>query len=234
MIDTIQTKAQQLTRGYFQSGTGEKEILIIGSCRTVPILNYLVNGNDGSLTIRRIDPCDWAFDGYDLTTIETDQRVLDVIESCDIFIHEYLINYGMFNTANYGKSIYQYGMKAPVNISIPNFNDHLILENDYVAYGAAIPDDYIEKGEAEIEKFCSHCDISSFPEFTQVFRDTWRSIRYFWRPNHVSAAFTKAIFKLMNEKFLHLPIGDVTDEDLFKEPHTSVTQRDREGYKLLW
>lgn len=236
MIDTLECKSQQLAKGYFQSGAGPTEILILGSCRTVPYLNYLVNANDGGLTIRRIDPCDWTFSGYDLTTLETDGRILEVLKSTKIFIHEHLINYGMFNTQPFSteKNIYEFGMFPDLDITVPNFNDHMILEEDYRAYGAETPDDYIERGNAEILKFCGVCTMSSFPEFAQTFYDTWTSIRYFWRPNHVSSAFTKAIFQLMNAKFLHLPIGDVTDEDLFQDPHTNVTQRDREGYGITW
>ncbi len=234
MIGTGECKEQQLRNGYFQSGTGPTEVLIVGSCRTVPYLNYLVNGNDGSLTIRRIDPCDWTFNGYDLNSLETDERILNVLKSTNIFIHEHLVNYGMFNTAGVGKNIFQFGLDPETRISVPNFNDHMILEEDYRAYGAVTPDGYIEKGNAEILKFCGVCTMSSFPEFAQMFFDTWKSIRYFWRPNHISAAFTKAIFKLMNAKFLHLDIGDVTDEDLFQDPHTNVTQRDRDGYGITW
>src|SRR6201984_1973429 len=109
MIDTIVTKDQQLRNGYYQSGTGPTEILIVGSCRTVPYLSYLAKWNKTSganqLTVRRIDPCDWA--GYDLTSFETDERILSILRSTAIFIHEYLVNYGMFNTAGTEKNIYQ-------------------------------------------------------------------------------------------------------------------------------
>lgn len=238
MINTIDAKLAQLRDGYYQSGTGPKEILILGSCRTLAYLSYLSDWNKGTneLTIRRIDPCDWAVSGVKIESLENDERILSVLRSCDIFIHEYLVNWGMFNTALMtGKNIYDFGMKPEVNIAIPNFNDHLILENDWIDYGAArTPDDYIARGNEQIEKFCAHTELSSIPEFAQTFRDTWRNIRYFWRPNHISAAFSKAIFKLMNDNFLHLPIGDVTNEDLFATPHTQVTQRDVDGYGLEW
>lgn len=238
MINTIDTKAAQLRDGYYQSGTGPKQILILGSCRTLAYLSYLADYNKGTneLTIRRIDPCDWAVSGVDINSLENDERILSVLKSCDIFIHEYLVNWGMFNTTIQAeKNIYQFGLDDADDIAVPNFNDHLILENDWIDYGAAsTPDDYIQRGNKQIEKFCAHAELSSVPEFAQTFFDTWKTIRYFWRPNHVSAAFTKAIFKLINDKFLHLPITEVTNEDLFASPRTQVTQRDRDGYQLQW
>lgn len=239
MLDTVQTKSEQLRFGYFQRGTGPKEILVLGSCRTIPYVTYLSQWNSGAgnnqLTIRRIDPCDWAVEHIDLAKFETDGRILSILRSPHVFIHEYLENYGMFNTnPSCEKNIYQFGIIPSVDIMIPNWNDHLILEEDYTAYGSVAPDDYVQRGEAEIEKFYRICENSSFPEFGSTFRDAWRNIRYFWRPNHVSAAFTKTIFKLMDDKFLHLGINDITDHDLFEQPRTNVTERDRAGYKLSW
>ena len=235
MINTIETQSEQLRNGYFQRGNGPTEILILGSCRTVPYIRYLQQCGGDQLTIRRIDPCDWTLSGIDLTQFETDERILKVLRSTKIFAHEYLINYGMFNTELASqKNIYQFGIAPEQDITIPNFNDHLILEKDYEAYGATTPDDYIERGEFEIRKFCDVCEQSSFPEFGELFEKTWRDVRYFYRPNHVSALFTKTIFTLMNEKFLKLPMADLDPEDLFKDPHTDVTQRDRDGYGLKW
>lgn len=233
MIDTIVCKEQQLRDGFYHIGSGPTEVLVLGSCRTVPYVEYLCRSPE--LTVRRIDPCDWTLAGIDLVQFETDERILKVLESTDIFIHEWLENYGMFNTDIMAeKSIYRFTEATWEDITIPNFNDHMILEGDYAAYGAPTPDDYIERGWKEIDKFCGVCELSSFPEFAQTFRDTWTKVRYFWRPNHVSAHFTKAIFKLMNEKFLKLPIENVTDEDLFCSPCTQVSQRDREGYGIEW
>ena len=131
------------------------------------------------------------------------------------------------------------GMEPEADILIPNWHDHMILENDYRAYGSEPPEDYVAKGEAEIEKFLYVCLLSSFPEFGDLFRDTWRQVRYFWRPNHTSSAFTIQIFNLMNHKFLHLEatndfMGAIGQEDLFRDPHTAVTDRDRQGYGITW
>jgi hypothetical protein len=182
-----------------------------------------------------------AFDPELLAGLETDERVLSVLRSADIFIHEHLASYGMLNTSREAeKNVYQFGMAAPIDISIPNWHDHLILENDYVAYGTTTPEDYVERGEAEVRKFCSLCELTSFPEMGPYFRDNWRSRRFFYRPNHTSAEFTLWIFRQMNDKFLHLPLDDAfwngaAQEDLFREPCTEVpTENDRKNYGITW
>lgn len=246
MITTIETKAEQLQKGYFERGSGPIEILILGSCRTIAYLSYLVRWNESignnRFTIRRIDPCDWYEVGM-ASVFANDQtmaRILSVVQNTRIFIHEYLCHYSVFNTdKNAEDNIYKFGMSAPVDISIPNWNDVMVLENDWTDYSAQTPENYIEIGEAGIVKFCEICTKTSFTEFGILFHDTWRQIRYFWRPNHTSAEFTKAIFSLMVSKFLELPMPQdywdaISQEDLFRDPHTTVTQRDVDGYKLQW
>lgn len=243
MISTIESKQQQLINGFFQRGTGQQQILIFGSCRTLPYLSYLIRWNESNgdrFTIRRIDPCDWTVENVDIEACERDERIQKVIASTDIFIHEHLESYAMFNTSKETpKNIYQLGMNPSVDVAIPNWHDHFILENDYTACGIPTPDDYIENGEYEIEKFCRVCQLSSFPEMASYFRENWRKIRFFWRPNHISSMFSMYIFRRMNSRFLNLKLTDefieaAKQEDLFKEPHTQVTDRDIRGYGLEW
>lgn len=243
MISTTESKQQQLINGYFQTGSGSEEILILGSCRTLAYLSYLKRWNDTNgdrFTIRRIDPCDWNIENIDIDVCSRDERIQRVIATTNIFIHEHLESYAMFNTSKESpQNIYQLGMNPDLDISIPNFHDRFALENDWIDCGLQTPVDYIEQGEIAMAGFCDVCAKSSFPEMGDYFREMWRSIRFFWRPNHVSAPFTMYIFRRMNSRFLHLKLTDeflelAKQEDLFREPHTQVTQRDREGYKLLW
>lgn len=249
MITTIDIKSK--LRDVFEVGSGSTNILILGSCRTVAYLNYLdrynrLNGNP--YTVYAIEPNNYHWNEHEqevnlneeLTKLETNERILSIIQKTDIFIHEHYAHFQMFNTSRESeKNIYQFGMAPKLDISIPNFHDHFVLEGDYGACGIQTPTDYIEKGEAEVEKFCSVCLLSSFPEMADYFRDKWRDIRFFWRPNHVSAVFTMYIFRRMNSKFLNLRLNEdfinaASQEDLFKDPHTEVTDRDREGYGLTW
>lgn len=251
MIDTILTRRAQIQNGYFQSGSGPTEILIVGSCRTIAFLNYLIRWNDGEgknqFTIRRIDPCDWHFNEQGemidirpaLATAETDPRILSVLKSSTIFLHEHFANYDIFNTDRSAeRHIYQLGVNAATDISIPNWHDTFVLYNDFMDFNAMTPD-WTEKGEAAIQKVCDLCQLTSFPEMGDYIRDNWRKIRFFWRPNHTSKHFTLKIFELMNEKFLHLPLSDefwngARQEDLFQFPNTAVTDHDREAYGLTW
>lgn len=250
MITTISIKEK--LREVFEVGTGEKNVLILGSCRTVAYLNYLNRWNRSwspePFRIFVIEPNNYHWDEHgsdvdlnaELEKLEDNERILSIIRGTEIFIHEHYAHFKMFNTDKTSeKNIYQFGMNPKIDIQIPNFHDHFILEQDYSACGIACPDDYIKRGEAEIEKFCNVCEMSSFPEFGNVFKGTWKHIRYFWRPNHTSSRFTMAIFALMNEQFLRLPLtrefwDGAATEDLFREPHTQVTQRDIDGYGLQW
>jgi hypothetical protein len=95
------------------------------------------------------------------------------------------------------------------------------------------------KGEAAIQKLVDLCPLTSFPEMGDYIRDNWRTTRFFWRPNHTSAAFTLKIFRLMNEKILALPMSDefwagAATEDMFRDPHTAVAQQDRDAYNITW
>lgn len=250
MITTIDIKAR--LRDVFEIGSGDKNILILGSCRTVAYLNYLDRWNrswmPAPFRIFAIEPNNYHWDEHghtaniqeELTKLETSERILSILKSTAIFIHEHYANFQMFNTSRDSeKNIYQFGMNAPIDISIPNFHDRFVLFNDYADCGVVAPDNYIGRGEEAISGFCEVCKLSSFPEMADYFRDNWRTTRFFWRPNHTSAAFTLYIFRLMNEKFLNLQLTNefwagAEQEDLFRNPNTQVTQRDIEGYKLLW
>ncbi len=247
MIDTLTTKEAMVRQGYYERGSGPEEILILGSCRTIAFMSYLSRWNEtignNRFTIRRIDPCEWIEVGINerVAAAETDERTLKILKNCEILIHEHLINYGIFNTdTTCEKNIYQFmETEGLLNCSIPQWNDHMVLKEDYTAYGVPTPPDWIERGLWEIDKFCTLCMLTSFPEFAQTFRETWTKVRYFYRPNHTSSAFTMALFRLMDDKFLHLETtpefwNEIAQYDLFRDPHTNVTQEDVAGYGLEW
>lgn len=249
MIYTLTTKLEQLKNGFFSTGTGPLKVLVLGSCRTMPYLNYLARWNetDNGMTIRYINPVDWSWNlreeeldlEVELAKLETDQRILDALASTDIFVHEHFGNFGMFNTSREAeKNIYQFWMKPGQDISVPNFHDHFILYDDFKAFNA-LTDDWMIKGDFAVRKFCTNCKFSSFPEMADYFMDNWKTVRLFWTPNHISAAFSLYIFHLMNAKFLHLSLTEdfwqqAGGEDMFCTPSTAVTQHDRDAYGLTW
>ncbi len=249
MIDTCNTKASHYIDGGYRVGSGNDVIILLGSCRIMPFANYFNRLNtDNRFTIFVIYVVNFTTDANDNPTdceaaierLKDNQVFREMVWRCKWFIHEHVENYDLLNTSKESpKSIFQLGLSPELNICIPNWNDHFILENDYKDCGVTLADDYIQRGEAEVEKFCKVCDMSSFPEFATIFRGCWRDIRYFYRPNHTSKFFTLDIFGLMNSKFLRLPLTEefwngARTEDLFKEPHTETTKRDIEGYGLQW
>lgn len=223
------------------SGEPKETILIVGSCRCVAFINYLNRYNDSAgkpFRIHAIEP--FTFSEAQRDKMETDERVLGILKSTTIFLHEHYVSYRMFNTSrDAAENIYQHGMDPRLDISIPNFHDHMILENDYIAYGQTAPENYAELGEAAVKKFCDLCLLTSFPEMYLYFWQNWRTKRLFWRPNHTSAEFTIYLFRRMNEKFLKLDLSEefwnaASQEDLFRDPHTSVTENDVRNYGLTW
>lgn len=232
ILSTLQCKNEQLSRGYFQSGSGPEVVLLLGSCRTLAYANYLVRWNEtigrNRLTICRIDPFDWHWneDGSSgdlesaLRACETDPRILDLLRRTHVFIHEHYQYFGMFNTAAWAeKNIYQFGMQPRLNICFPNFHDVFVLFNEQVMFDAALRENIQrnggvpsvlsidvmrDSGLGALEKFYSICRLSSFPEMENEVRDNWTKRRFFWTGNHVSRHFTGYLFRRMNERFLNL------------------------------
>jgi hypothetical protein len=261
MISTYLIKQQQLKNGYFTIGTGQELILVMGSCRVAPYVEYfyqwnIENGN--RFTICSIDPFNWNWDANDnrvdymetLCKLETDERILNLLKSVDIFIHEYYANAGMFNcnkTAE--KNIYQFGMTPKQDICIPNFNDYFILASDIISFDTemrkiAIQDYNVigklseqtqkeikDLGNKAIEKFYSICLKSDIPEMKDFFEANYKTKRLFWTYNHVSKDFTLAIFNFMNDKFLHLDLSKGFDKDhldMFANNYTFLSEYDND------
>lgn len=249
----------------YSEGVAKESILIVGSCRAVAYLNYLHRYNEMAgkpFRIQFVEPwnCHWSEDGKEqdfeaaLLRAETDERILTALRDATIFIHEHYENAGMFNTSYLSdKSIYQFGLKPRVNVTIPNFHDCWVLgleqimfnhdlRNRLAVHGRVTEEIFAEmrdRGLREVAKFFSVCRLSDFPEMVEYFQDHWRKERLFWKGNHVSKWFTLHIFRLMNEKFLHLELSNdfwygASQEDLFANDITPMTQFDVDAYGLQW
>lgn len=97
----------------------------------------------------------------------------------------------------------------------------------------------VRLGDAHIDRFCGICTLSSFPEFAWWFRDNYLERRLFHSFNHVSAAFTLEIFRLMNEKFLKLDLdglfwNQIGQQDIYANVSTPVTDLDRKWRAFQW
>lgn len=270
MTTTVETKRAQLENGFYQTGSGPETILIVGSCRTMAYISYLARYNESAgqpFRICFIDPFNFLFSKEDdrilprpefeelLHRLESDERILGVISSASIFIHEWYDSYEMFNCDLGGyRNIYQFGLAAKLDICIPNFHDHFVLATEQATYDAQTHEaieanggqpsaetmEHMKQvGLAHVEKFCGVCHKSSIPDFANYFKNWWRVQRMFWTGNHVSANFTLNVFRMINDQYLRLPLSEefwheASKEDLFRNPHTPLTSVDVDMYGISW
>lgn len=213
-----------------------RRILMVGSCRSVPYLNYLnrfLTMNPGSMRVQFIDPNDWHWDEAGsavdfeaaLQAQESNPHVLRAIGEATVYLHEWYESYGMFNCSpDAEKNIFQFGMNPEINVCVPNFHDHFILFNEQIMFNSenawhyamasrgAMTDSILSGmrgyGLRAVEKFLSVCLKSDIPELADHFRQNWTNRRFFWTGNHVSKHFTTYVFERINEKFLHLPLNE--------------------------
>lgn len=236
MINTINIKQQQFSVFRTGNSASKEVILIIGSCRSVPYLNYLdhyskKNGN--RFLIYFIDPFNYNWDAQEnrvnseevILKLETDKNLLDIISSTKIFIHEFYGNFGMFNTfKDAEKNIYKFGMNPELDISIPNFHDIFLMFNDIAKFDTEIrsmaeadlkssktlSEQTLQKlfsiSQRNLNKFYDICLKTDFPEMKEYFQNNFLTTRLYWTYNHVSKHFTLKIFEWMNAKYLKLEL----------------------------
>lgn len=265
-FNTQNTKPSHYTKGFFSVGSGPTNVLIFGSCRVVPLLNYFHYLNsDDKFSIRLINCVNFYFDEQDkqtdttkvLESFESNPALLEAIKFTDIFIHEHAENFGMLNTKrDCPKNIYQFGMSAKHDLAIPNWNDIHLMFQEYMDFDPALRkqakldidnsgnlSDVLKfeiglRGLNRLEHFLDMCKLSSFPDFGDLFRDTWRETRYFWTGAHISNEFSMEVFDRIANR-IDLRTTDefwsrVEKEDLYENPHTRLTKYDLEAYGLKW
>jgi hypothetical protein len=248
IINTVNSKFEQLTKGFFSIGKGEEVVLIIGSCRSIPYVNYfcaLNNENGGKYTICFLDPFNWNFDLKDNRTdfeqviygLESNDALLSLLKRVDVCIHEYYGNFGMFNfNKDAEKNIYQFGLNPKIDICIPNYNDRFVLFADIVTFDAEMrkkaTQDYnvigklsdqtekeiFEISQRNLDKFYEVCRLSDIPEMEEYFKDNLKGKRLFHTYNHVSKEFTYFIFVKMCKKFLGIDLSEQFIRQIYQMP----------------
>jgi hypothetical protein len=248
MINTINTKLEQLTNGYFKTGNGSEVVLIVGSCRSIPYVNYFLLFNkeyNERFTIIFIDPYNWCFDLQDnrtnlqevITSLEQHEGLLGMLKSAKYYIHEYYTHFGMFCCDKSAeKNIYQYGLNPDIDICLPNFNDNFILFGDIVTFDAearrkAIADynvigklseevqyEIFQISQSNLNKFYDICLKSDFPEMKEFFQRNMKDRRMFWTYNHVSKEFTYFIFVRLMKRFLDIDLSEQFIRQVYQMP----------------
>lgn len=267
MINTLQIKQAQLRDGFFTTGSGSEVILVMGSCRVVNYVSYLEswnNLNGNRFTIHSLDPFNHNWNEKDervdygeaLLKLETDEKLLSMFKSVNIFVHEFYKNGGLFNCDNDGdKAIYDFGMNPAIDICLPNLNDCFMLGADIVNFDAdarkMATQDYnvMEKLSTEtiehiraisalnLGKFLTVCHKSNVPEMSKFFLKNHFDKRLYWSYNHTTELFTWNVFLFINEKFLHLDLSNFPTEfeDIFRHGiNTPLTDFDVEYLGYNW
>lgn len=238
MIDTVSIKSEQLSNGYFEIGSGNEKVLIMGSCRVAPYVEYLnvwneANGN--RFTIYSIDPFNWNWNDKDertdyeaaLSKLETDERLLNMLKSVDYFLHEWYQNAGMFNVKKGdAKTIYDFGMSPKIDVCIPSWNDVFVLFKDIFSFDLEIrkrglqdinvtgnisnktQQEMAELSIKNLNKFYDVCKLSDIPEMATYFKENIYRKRLWHTYNHVNKNFTMAIFNFISDKWLNLNLAN--------------------------
>ena len=206
-------------------------ILILGSCRAMPYLNYISECNNERYKAVYIDPFNYHFDEKNekidfqqaLLNLESNQELRSLFGSVKIFIHEHYANFGMFNTSSSSeKNIYQFGLSPETTIHIPSFHDIFILTNDFVLISSFLDQFKLDLeshkelqpstietmkalSNSSISKFLKNCQSTSFPEMASFFSENWMSTRLFCSFNHISFSYSMKVWEWLNPRFLRLP-----------------------------
>lgn len=267
MFNTVNTQGSHFDKGFWSTGTGAIKVLIVGSCRVLPYVNYFHYLNDGNrFTINLVNVVNFYYDrqGKELDTktataaFEGNPETLKMLKETNWFLHEHSENFGMMNTSrDCPKNLYQFGLNPQVDAGIPNLHCIHVMAQEYVDFDAKIKAwakaDYAarkslspelqaeikKRGLERIQHFLEICQKSGVPEFGPIFEQNWRTTRYFWTGTHISNEFSIAVFRLLNDKHLHLQIPEafwarVKKEDLYSSPRVQVTKYDVENYGLKW
>jgi hypothetical protein len=204
-------------RGNFSYGNpaAPKTIVLIGSCRIVPILNYFrvfnhLNGNPFELLC--FNPVEmWGGPGTDVG--ECASKLLSGYRfgKVDVLVCETLKLCGALNTVEGtgSESVFEtLGMQPEVICRIPNWHFMHIydVENTYYdeAYAAMGHEARVpvlrERGSLHKGKFLNRCRLSSFPELESWALDIWLTTRLGWTSEHASRALLWKCFELIASK----------------------------------
>jgi len=217
-------------RGNFSYGnpSADRKIVLIGSCRIVPLLNFFrvynsLNGD--TFQLKCYNPVEmWDGPGHEIS--EGVNRILNghQMGHADYLICEHAQNCGVLNTVRTSEqNIYDsLGFTADVEIRLPNWNfihiyDAETASYDKEGYGKLPHDERIaslrERTANSKELFLSHCRKCSFPEMEQWASDNWLTTRLGWTSNHPSYVIAQKLFDFIAEK-----IGITVTPELKRHP----------------
>lgn len=201
----------------------DKNILLIGSCRITPFLNYIAN--------------DSYFDDYNIlgvmvhntemrkiseTLIDNEDIKKDIFKTT-ILIHEFCRNFDYFNTSkDKDKNIYQIKPIFDIDISLPNYQDPRIFTKDIIFYNSIEFNKYINKEmdfdqlskilqdlqTIEKNKYYNVILKSDLPELLEFVKNNIDNNRIAHSINHPSNFLFIKMYELILKKWFHREIPE--------------------------
>lgn len=197
-------------RGEFSFGNpnAPTTVVLIGSCRIVPILNNLrvhnlLHGNP--LELICFDPVEmWDGPGHEVA--DGVNRILKdyTFPRTDFLVCEHVQYCGVLNTVRSSEQniFANLGCEPDTEIRLPNWNDMHILDAEtamhdksYAALGHAERVTYLREATAACKaRFLSHCRGCSFPYLEEWTENNWLTTRLGWTSSHPSLPLVWTIF----------------------------------------
>uniref|UniRef100_A0A6C0HZ42 Polysaccharide biosynthesis enzyme WcbI domain-containing protein n=1 Tax=viral metagenome TaxID=1070528 RepID=A0A6C0HZ42_9ZZZZ len=202
----------------------DKNILLIGSCRITPFLNYIANDNYfDSYNILAVMVHNTQMKKISETLIENEAIKKDIYKTT-IFIHEFCRNSDYFNIPkDKEKNIYQIKPIFDIDISLPNYQDPCIFTKDIIFYRNSIEFDKYIKNEmifdefskilqdlqhAEKTKYYNVILKSELPELLEFVKNNIDNNRMAHTINHPSNFLFIKMYELILQKWFHREIPE--------------------------
>lgn len=201
------------TRGEFSFGNpaSPRTVVLVGSCRIVPILNCLraYNAlNNDPLELLCFNPVEmWDGPGSDVgecsTRLLKDYRFGEV----DTVVCETLKTCGVLNTLeDQPENVFtSLGCAPKAVLRVPNWHfmhmyhgEVAVYDKDYAAMDRTSRIAELQRREAEYRRrFLANCKRSSFPELEPWAEEVWLDKRLGWTGDHVSQVLFWKYFELV-------------------------------------
>jgi hypothetical protein len=209
-ITTNTLRADYERRSFsFGNPTAQKTIVLVGSCRIVPILNNLrvynqVNGDPFELLC--FDPVE-MWDGPGCEVSDGANRTLADYSfgKVDFLVCEHIERCGVLNTVRSSEQnvFNSLGCRPGVEIRLPNWTDMHIFDaetamHDPTGYGTLPHDERVaflrDKTAVCKARFLSYCRECSFPNLEEIIESNWLAIRWGWTSSHPSLSLVWMLF----------------------------------------
>lgn len=218
--------------GRFSYGnpTAPRSIVLIGSCRIIPILNNLRVYNylhGGPFELLCFDPVE-MWDGPGCEVSDGVNRTLKdyTFGKVDFLVCEHIERCGFLNTVRFSEQniFANLGCNPEMEIRLPNWNDMHIFDSEtamhdsgYAALGHEDRVAFIREKTAECKaRFLSYCRECSFPHLEGWTESNWLTTRLGWTSSHPSLALIWMLFNSIAGKLGIQITPDLADHPMCK------------------